>query len=74
VLLRLALGIFATSVMRIAFIRGTDHEFGFRVRWDAICEVAQQLGMRIRPELTIQLEGFDSTPGIGYSLHQTTPG
>src|SRR5207247_10131582 len=38
------------------------------VRWNAICEVAQQLGIRIRPELTIQLEGFDSTPGIGYSF------
>jgi LacI family transcriptional regulator len=30
--------------------------------------MAQQLGIRIRPELTIQLEGFDSTPGIGYSF------
>src|SRR5213078_4434283 len=38
------------------------------VRWNAICEVAQQLGIRIRPELTIQLEGFDSTPGIGFSF------
>jgi LacI family transcriptional regulator len=28
--------------------------------------VAQELGMRIRPELTIQLEGTDSTPAIGY--------
>src|SRR5207249_862853 len=37
-------------------------------RWNAICEVARQLGVRIRPELTIQLEGFDSTPGIGYSF------
>jgi len=36
------------------------------VRWNAICEVAQQLGIPIRPELTIQLEGNDSTPGIGY--------
>jgi len=38
------------------------------VRWNAICEVAHQLGIRIRPELTIQLEGFDSTPGIGYTF------
>ncbi len=36
------------------------------MRWNAICEVAQQLGIRIRPELTIQLEGIDSTPAIGY--------
>jgi LacI family transcriptional regulator len=28
--------------------------------------VAKELGVRIRPELTIQLEGVDSSPGIGY--------
>src|SRR5438067_8024717 len=52
----------------IAFIRGQTMSSDSTVRWNAICEVAQQLGIRIRPELTIQLEGFDSTPGIGYSF------
>ena len=28
--------------------------------------MGQQLGIRIRPELTIQLAGIDSTPAIGY--------
>jgi LacI family transcriptional regulator len=28
--------------------------------------VAQELSIRIRPELTVQLEGTDSTPAIGY--------
>ncbi len=46
----------------IAFIRGQTMSSDSSVRWDAICEVAQQLGIHIRPELTIQLEGFDSTP------------
>jgi DNA-binding LacI/PurR family transcriptional regulator len=50
----------------IAFIRGQTLSSDSAVRWDAICEVAQELGIRIRPELTIQLEGTDSTPAIGY--------
>src|SRR6266404_4889489 len=52
----------------IAFIKGQTISSDSSVRWDAICEVAQQLGIHIRPELTIQLEGFDSTPGIGYTF------
>src|SRR5438046_10660996 len=50
----------------IAFIKGQTISSESAVRWSAICEVAQQLGIRIRPELTIQLEGIDSTPAIGY--------
>jgi len=50
----------------IAFIIGQTISSDSAVRWSAICEVAQQLGIRIRPELTIQLEGIDSTPAIGY--------
>jgi LacI family transcriptional regulator len=50
----------------IAFIKGQTISSDSAVRWNAICEVAQQLEIRIRPELTIQLEGIDSTPGIGY--------
>src|ERR1700724_2881748 len=50
----------------IAFIKGQTMSSDSAVRWNAICEVAQQLGIRIRPELTIQLEGIDSTPAIGY--------
>jgi len=50
----------------IAFIKGQTISSDSTARWNAICEVAQQLGIRIRPELTIQLEGVDSTPAIGY--------
>jgi LacI family transcriptional regulator len=31
-------------------------------------EVAEELGVRIRPELTVQIEGTDSTPVIGYPV------
>jgi LacI family transcriptional regulator len=50
----------------IAFIKGQTVSSDSAVRWAAICEVAQELGIRIRPELIIQLEGTDSTPSIGY--------
>jgi DNA-binding LacI/PurR family transcriptional regulator len=50
----------------IAFIKGQTVSSDSAVRWNAICEVAQQLGIRIRPEMTVQLEGLDSTPAIGY--------
>ena len=50
----------------IAFIKGQTISSDSAVRWNAICEVAQELGIRIRPELTIQLEGTDSSPAIGY--------
>jgi len=50
----------------IAFIRGQTVSSDSTVRWNAICEVAQELGIAVRPELTIQLEGTDSTPAIGY--------
>jgi LacI family transcriptional regulator len=50
----------------IAFIKGQTVSSDSAVRWNAICEVAQQIGIRIRPELTVQLDGIDSTPAIGY--------
>src|SRR5712692_3207698 len=39
----------------IAFIKGQTISSDSTVRWNAICEVAQQLDIRIRPELTAQL-------------------
>jgi len=55
------------------FFRHEEWKVGtFRVwgllqnRRDAICEVAEELGIRIHPELAIQLEGFDSPQGIGF--------
>ncbi len=50
----------------IAFIKGQTLSSDSAVRWSAICEVAQEMHIQVRPELTIQLEGTDSTPAIGY--------
>ena len=51
---------------RIAFIKGQAHSADSHVRWNAICQMAEELGIQMRPELTIQLEGTDSTPAVGY--------
>jgi DNA-binding LacI/PurR family transcriptional regulator len=52
----------------IAFLRGQPFSSDSAVRWDAIVEVAEELGVCIRPELTVQIEGTDSTPVIGYPV------
>jgi LacI family transcriptional regulator len=52
----------------IAFLKGQTFSSDSLVRWDAIVEVAEELGVRIRPELTVQIEGTDSTPAIGYPV------
>jgi len=50
----------------IAFVKGQPFSSDTAVRWSSICEVAGELGIRIRPELTIQLETSDPTPNVGY--------
>jgi DNA-binding LacI/PurR family transcriptional regulator len=51
---------------RIAFLRGQPNSADSATRWESIEEVAQEFGIRIRPELVLQLEGLDSTPELGY--------
>ena len=50
----------------IAFIKGQTFSSDSSDRWNAICEVAKELNISVRSELTVQLEGTDSTPAIGY--------
>jgi len=50
----------------IAFIKGQTFSSDSSDRWNAICEVAKGLNISVRSELTVQLEGTDSTPAIGY--------
>jgi LacI family transcriptional regulator len=53
---------------KIAFLKGQPFSSDSASRWAAVCEVCEELGIPIRPELTAQLEGTDSTPGIGYPV------
>jgi len=51
---------------RIAFLKGQPFSSDSATRWAAICEAAQEFGIQVRPELTVQIEGTDSTPNLGY--------
>ena len=50
----------------IAFLRGQEKSSDSASRWAAIQQVAGEIGIVIRPELVLQLEGMDSTPELGY--------
>src|SRR6202453_4605128 len=50
----------------IALMKGSDVSPDAEDRWNAIREVADELGIPIREELVVQLQGDDSTPQLGY--------
>jgi DNA-binding LacI/PurR family transcriptional regulator len=50
----------------IAFLRGQPQSADSEVRWNALCEVAEELKIEINPARVVQLEGLDSTPELGY--------
>ncbi len=51
---------------KIAFMKGSKLSADSEDRWNAICEVAAKLGIRMRPELVVELKGDDPTPNLGY--------
>ena len=53
---------------RIAFMRGNPLSADSKDRWDAICRVAAQMGMKMDPELILQIDTDDATPMLGYPL------
>ena len=50
----------------IAFMKGADVSADSQDRWKSIREVAEELGIRMHPELIVQLQGHDATPQLGY--------
>ena len=50
----------------IAFMKGAEVSPDSEDRWNAIREVAEELGVRMRAELIVSLEGDDATPQLGY--------
>jgi LacI family transcriptional regulator len=50
----------------IAFLKGQKDSSDSKTRWVAICEVAKELGIRVRPELTVQIETDLATPELGF--------
>jgi DNA-binding LacI/PurR family transcriptional regulator len=52
----------------IAFLKGQSFSSDSETRWAAIAEVADEMNVRIRPELTVQIEGTESSPAVGYPV------
>ncbi len=52
----------------IAFMKGPATSSDSEDRWKAIVEVSHKLGIRIRPELVVRLEGDAVTPDLGYAF------
>jgi DNA-binding LacI/PurR family transcriptional regulator len=50
----------------IAFLMGALVSSDAADRWTSICDVADELGIRIRQELAVQIDSTDSTPALGY--------
>ncbi len=51
---------------KIAFMKGSRLSADSDERWNAICEAAARLGIRMHSELIIELKGDDPTPSLGY--------
>lgn len=51
---------------RIAFMRGTHFVSDSEARWQAIVSIAREIGITVRPELSIQLEMNSWSPDLGY--------
>jgi LacI family transcriptional regulator len=50
----------------IAFMRGGSHSSDADERWTCLSAVAKELGLPVRPELTVQLSSLLSTPELGF--------
>jgi DNA-binding LacI/PurR family transcriptional regulator len=50
----------------IAFMKGQTTSSDSATRWAAICAVSKEMGVRIRPELVVQIQQDLTTPQIGY--------
>ncbi len=69
--------LFQLGHRRIAFMRGGSHSSDADERWECLQNVARDLGIAIRPELTVQLKLMVSTPELGFEptrelLNRTT--
>jgi DNA-binding LacI/PurR family transcriptional regulator len=53
---------------QIAFIKGQAFSSDTEVRWNAIIKASSELGICLSPKLTVQLEGDDASPLLGYKV------
>jgi DNA-binding LacI/PurR family transcriptional regulator len=62
--------LFRLGHRKIAFIRGQAFVPDTEVRWRAIAEVAQEMGLPIHEELVTQIEDNSPSPHLGYRATQ----
>lgn len=53
---------------KLAFIKGQAFSSDTEVRWEAVREAAESLGIEVKQKLTGQLEGESSSPELGYEV------
>ena len=53
---------------QVAFIKGQAFSSDTEVRWEAVREAAQRLGVEVKEPLVGQLEGESSSPLLGYQV------
>jgi LacI family transcriptional regulator len=51
---------------RIAFMKGQRFSLDSEARWKSIADIAQEIGITVRPELCIYLEDNSWSPELGY--------
>ena len=51
---------------KIAIFRGNPASADAVYRWEAVRDVAQEMGLELDPQLVIQIDSNDSTPNLGY--------
>ena len=51
---------------QIAILRGHPESADSNYRWNAVEEVAQDIGLELDPDLVIQIDSQESTPVLGY--------
>jgi len=51
---------------KIAVFKGYEQSADAEFRWNAVSQVAQELGLKIDSELVVTLDSMDATPNLGY--------
>jgi DNA-binding LacI/PurR family transcriptional regulator len=51
---------------RIAFMKGQQFSVDSKYRWSAILDTAREFGLKVAPELTIELQANSWSPDLGY--------
>jgi DNA-binding LacI/PurR family transcriptional regulator len=52
----------------IAFMKGQPHALDSEPRWESICQLAESIGICIRPELCVHIRTNSWSPELGYPI------